>query len=102
MQALNRANEIRLARAELKRKLKADETTVSEVLEEMPDCIHSMLVIELLGAQRQWSKNRSRKLLHELAEHGVAHISEWRKCGALTDRERRIIAEWTDRKKGAK
>lgn len=90
MAALDRANEVRLARAELKRSIKAGATTAAEVIEpggRIPDCARSMTIGELLGSQERWGRVRVRKFLVRL------EISESRAVGNLTSRQRRVLAE---------
>ena len=56
MRALERANKVRLARAELKRKVSMDEIDVAEVILDCPWEAHSMAVADLLMSQRRWGQ----------------------------------------------
>lgn len=85
MQALARANKVRLARAELKRAIGAGRRNVIDVIVESPWEADSMSLSELLCSQRRWGRARSRKLLSSAA------ISEGKKIGSLTERQRRIL-----------
>ena len=85
MQALARANKVRLARAELKRSIGAGRRSVIDVIVESPWEADSMSLSELLCSQRRWGRARSRKLLSSAA------ISEGKKIGSLTERQRRIL-----------
>ena len=85
MQALARANKVRLARAELKRAIGAGRCSVIDVIVESPWEADSMSLSELLCSQRRWGRARSRKLLSSAA------ISEGKKIGSLTERQRRIL-----------
>jgi hypothetical protein len=87
MQALSHANEVRLSRAELKRQILRRERSVEEVLADIPPEAESMRVVDLLRAQRGWGYTRARKLLVLLA------ISESKTVGALTDRQREMLAK---------
>jgi hypothetical protein len=63
MQALARANRVRLARAELKRSIGRGEVDVAEIIRECPWETESMTLAELLTSQRRWGRTRARKLL---------------------------------------
>ena len=84
--ALLRANEIRLARAELKRKVGAGTVTVSEVILNCPSEAASMTIGELLRSQRRWGSARRIKLL---ARIGMAETTT---IGSLTEFQRSTLA----------
>lgn len=86
MRALERANAVRLARAQLKRQIAHGRLSAADVLLELPSEAMSWSVGELLMSQRRWGCNRTRKLLCGL------QISENRRLGALTERQRRLLA----------
>jgi hypothetical protein len=85
MQALARANQVRLARAALKRDVSAGRREVTEVIVGSPWEADSMSLSELLCSQRRWGRARSRKLLSSIA------LSEGKRVGTLTDRQRRLL-----------
>jgi hypothetical protein len=85
MQALARANQVRLARAALKRDVSAGRRQVAEVIVDSPWEADSMSLSELLCSQRRWGRARSRKLLSSIA------LSEGKRVGTLTDRQRRLL-----------
>jgi hypothetical protein len=85
MQALARANQVRLARATLKRDISAGRRNITEVIMESPWEAESMSLSELLCSQRRWGRARSRKLLVS------ATLSEGKRVGTLTERQRRIL-----------
>jgi hypothetical protein len=87
MRALERANAVRLARAELKRQIAHGRLSAGDVLLELPSEAMSWPVGELLMSQRRWGCNRTRKLLSAL------QISENRHLGKLTERQRRLLAD---------
>jgi hypothetical protein len=87
MRALERANEVRLKRAELKRRIADGHLTAADVVLELPPEAKNWSVGELLKCQRRWGSIRSHKLLAGL------QISEKRPIGNLTDRQRRLIAD---------
>jgi hypothetical protein len=87
MRALARANEVRLARAELKRAIGRGEVGVAEVIRDCPWETESMTLGELLTSQRRWGRTRTRKLLQGLA------LSENKRIGTLTPRQRALLAD---------
>ncbi len=86
MQALQRANEVRLARAELKRRVKKRAVTVSEVILTCPPEAHRMPIGELLESQPRWGAARCRNLLDEIG------MPETKTVGSMTERQRRVLA----------
>lgn len=86
LRALEQANAVRLARAELKRRIAEGEVTAAEIILTCPGEAHRWTVSELLVAQRRWGVTRCRKFLER------NHISEIKQIGALTDRQRRMLA----------
>jgi hypothetical protein len=86
MQALERANLVRLARAELKRSIARGDIDASEVVQECPWETESMTIAELLASQRRWGQTRVRKFLGSLA------LNENKKLGTLTSRQRLLLS----------
>lgn len=86
MQALQRANEVRLARAALKRKIADGELTVADVVRSCPWEAASMTITDLLDSQRQWGTTRCRKFLAEIG------LPETKPVGSMTDRQRSLLA----------
>jgi hypothetical protein len=86
LRALERANEIRLARAALKRNIGLGEVSAAEVILECPDAACSWPIGDLLMSQRRWGSTRCRKFLSR------NHIIETKPVGTLTDRQRRVLA----------
>jgi hypothetical protein len=86
MQALARANRVRLARAELKRSIGRGDLDIAEVIQDAPWEAESMTLAELLTSQRRWGRTRARKLLQTLA------LSENKRIGTLTPRQRALLA----------
>lgn len=90
MQALTRANKVRLLRAEAKNKLAKGEVKASDLLDGDHSPIYylqSCTIAELLRSQRRWGATRTRKFLSEL------QIREHRSIEDLTRRQRKQIAE---------
>ncbi len=87
LRALEHANAVRLARAELKRKIADGGASAAEVILECPEAVRKWTVAELLMSQRRWGSTRCRKFLER---NGVSEIKA---IGALTDRQRHLLAE---------
>ena len=86
MQALARANRVRLARAELKRSIARGEAEAAEVIVSCPWEAESMTLAELLTSQRRWGRTRARKFLVGLA------LTENKRLGTLTARQRELLS----------
>jgi hypothetical protein len=86
LRALARANEVRLARAELKRQIADGEISAAHIILECPWEAASMTVSDLLTSQRRWGSTRCRKLLQSIP------MSENKTVGSLTERQRRALA----------
>jgi hypothetical protein len=86
LRALERANEIRLARAAIKRRIALGQVSAAEVILDCPDAAHSWPVGDLLMSQRRWGSTRCRKFLSQ------NHIIETKPIGTLTDRQRQLLA----------
>lgn len=87
LRALERANEIRLERAALKRRIAAGEVPAAEVILHPPKAAESWSVGDLLMSQRRWGTTRCHRFL---ARNG---ITETKPIGTLTDRQRRLLAD---------
>lgn len=85
MQALARANRVRLARAELKRSIARGEVEAANVVRDCPWETESMTLAELLTSQRRWGRTRARKFLLGLA------LNENKRLGTLTSRQRALL-----------
>jgi hypothetical protein len=86
LRALGRANEVRLARAELKRRVATGELSAGEVVLDPPWEARSMAVADLLMTQRRWGITRCRRVLAQVP------VSETKQIGALTERQRLALA----------
>ena len=86
LRALGKANRVRLARAELKRKVAAGEVTAAGVALECPWEAASMEIGDLLRSQRRWGAARVRRLLVSVG------LPEHKQIGTLTDRQRKLLA----------
>jgi hypothetical protein len=86
LRALEHANAVRLARAELKRRIAEGQVTAAEIILDCPEAAQRWTVAELLVAQRRWGVTRCRKFLER------NHVSEIKPIGTLTERQRRMLA----------
>ena len=87
LRALEHANAIRLARAELKRRIAVGEVSAAEVILECPVAANRWTVSELLLSQRRWGSTRCRKFLERTG------VSEIKLIGSLTERQRKLLAD---------
>jgi len=90
LQALQRANRVRLARAELKRRIAEGENSAAEVILTSPWEASSMAIGDVLMSQRRWGGTRCRKFL------AMFRISETKTIGSLTERQRHALAAQLD------
>src|SRR2546423_5953662 len=86
LRALEQANRVRLARAELKRRVALQQTSVVEVILDCPWQAESMSVSDLLMSQRRWGRARCRRLLVSLG------IPENKQIGTFTERQRLALS----------
>ena len=86
MRALERANQVRLARAELKRQVAMGIVEASGVILECPWEADSMAVADLLMSQRRWGQTRCRRFLSQIP------MSEKKTVGSMTERQRQTLA----------
>src|SRR5881392_2725786 len=85
LRALEQANRVRLARAELKRRVALQQTSVVEVILDCPWQAESMSISDLLMSQRRWGRARCRRLLVSLG------IPENKQIGTFTERQRSAL-----------
>lgn len=90
LRALERANEVRLARAELKRRVSSGEINAADVVMTSPWEAESMTISDLLKSQRRWGTTRCRKFVQ------CVPLSENKTIGSLTDRQRAAVALMLD------
>jgi hypothetical protein len=82
MEALQRANDIRSRRAQLKRDLKAGRTPIHELLLEPPDYLQTAKVFDLLLAVPKYGRVKVNKILSQ------CRISPSKTLGGLSERQR--------------
>jgi hypothetical protein len=86
MEALKQANRVRLARAELKRRVAEGEVSAAAVVLRCPWEAESMTIADLLTSQHRWGKTRCRRFLT-----GVPML-ETKTIGSMTERQRHALA----------
>ena len=86
LRALEHANRVRLARADLKRRIAAQQVSAAEVVLNCPWEAASMDISDLLMSQRRWGRARCRRLLLSLG------LPENKQIGTLTARQRQALA----------
>jgi hypothetical protein len=87
LKALEHANRVRLARAEMKRGIASGDLGVIEVIVGCPWQVHSMSISDLLMSQKRWGRARCRRLLTSIG------VPENKPVGTLTERQRSALAD---------
>jgi hypothetical protein len=82
MEALRRANEIRTARAQLKRDLKGGRRSIHDLLLEPPEYIETAKVFDMLLAVPKYGRVKVNKVLQ------LCRISPSKTIGGLSQRQR--------------
>jgi hypothetical protein len=86
LRALEHANHVRLARADLKRRIGAGLTTAGDVVASPPPEVEGMTIFALMMSQRRWGRTRCRRVLVSLG------VPENKRIGTLTARQRSLLA----------
>ena len=87
LNALARANQLRAARAGLKRQIASGEVNCAELILRPRWEIERMPIAQLLATQRSWGEERCRKFLRRMKISGIRPI------GSISERERQLLAE---------
>ena len=87
MEALQRANDIRSRRAQLKRDLKAGRQPIHELLLDPPDYLETAKVFDLLLAVPKYGRVKVNKILSN------CRISPSKTIGGLSERQRTELVE---------
>lgn len=82
MDALGKANDIRVERAEFKRDLKAGRKTAHDYLLDPPDWLKTMKVVDLLLALPKYGRVKVNKILAQ------CHMSPTKTLGGMSARQR--------------
>jgi hypothetical protein len=86
VRALQQANDVRVARADLKRRVRAGGLGAAEVILTAPWQARTMTVSQLLMSQRSWGRIRCQRLLVSIG------VLENKQIGTLTERQRQALA----------
>lgn len=82
MDALARANDVRVKRAKLKKDLKDGKVRVEQILGKPPEYVETAKVLDILMAVPKFGRVKARRFL------GTCRISESKTVGGLSDRQR--------------
>ena len=82
MEALKRANDIRVKRAQLKKNLKSGEVSIEEILREPPEYVGTAKVFDMLMAVPKFGRVKAARLLNQ------CRISQSKTVGGLSERQR--------------
>lgn len=87
MDALQRANEIRTRRAQLKRDLRAGKTRIDQLLTDPPEFLETAKVFDMLLAVPKYGRVKANKILQQ------CRISPSKTVGGLSERQRAELVE---------
>jgi hypothetical protein len=82
MDALKRANDVRVKRAQLKKDLKDGKVRIEQILGKPPEYVETAKVLDILMAVPKFGRVKARRFL------GVCRISESKTVGGLSERQR--------------
>ena len=82
MEALKRANEIRVRRAQLKKDLKDGRVQIEDVLRDPPEYVETAKVFDMLMAVPKFGRVKAARLLNQ------CRISQSKTVGGLSERQR--------------
>jgi hypothetical protein len=82
MEALKRANDIRVRRAKLKKDLKDGRVRVQQILSSPPDYVETAKVFDILMAVPKFGRVKAARFLNQ------CRISQSKTVGGLSDRQR--------------
>lgn len=82
MEALKRANDIRTARAKLKKDLKASRASINAILLDPPEYVMTAKVFDMLLAVPKYGRVKTNRILNQ------CRISPSKTIGGLSDRQR--------------
>jgi S13-like protein len=91
MEALKRANEIRVRRAQLKKDLKDGRLQIEEVLREPPEYVETAKVFDILMAVPKFGRVKAARFLNQ------CRISQSKTVGGLSERQRAELLSLFDR-----
>ncbi len=82
MDALKRANDVRVRRAQLKKDLKEGKVRIEQILGDPPDYVSTAKVVDLLMAVPKFGRVKATRFL------SICRISPSKTVGGLSDRQR--------------
>jgi hypothetical protein len=91
MEALKRANDIRVRRAQLKKDLKDGRVRVEDVLGDPPDYVETAKVFDILLAVPKFGRVKAARFLNQ------CRISQSKTVGGLSERQRAELVALFDR-----
>ena len=91
MEALKRANDIRVRRAKLKKDLKDGRVRVQTILGDPPDYVETAKVFDILMAVPKFGRVKAARFLNQ------CRISQSKTVGGLSDRQRAELVGLFDR-----
>jgi hypothetical protein len=87
MDALRRANDVRVRRAQLKKDLKDGRTRIQTILADPPEYVETAKVIDILMAVPKFGRVKAARFLN------TCRISQSKTVGGLSDRQRTELIE---------
>jgi hypothetical protein len=91
MEALKRANDIRVKRAQLKKDLKSGTVSIEQILKEPPEFVYTAKVFDMLMAVPKFGRVKAQRLLNQ------CRISQSKTVGGLSDRQRQELIDLFNR-----
>jgi hypothetical protein len=85
MEALKRANDIRVKRAKLKKDLKSGAVSIEQILAKPPEYVSTAKVFDMLMAVPKFGRVKSLRMLNQ------CRISQSKTVGGLSDRQRQEL-----------
>src|ERR1700759_4474256 len=82
MEALKRANDIRVKRAQLKKDLKAGTVSIEQILAAPPEYVSTAKGFDMLMAVPKFESVKAARLINQ------CRTSQWKTVGGLSDRQR--------------
>jgi hypothetical protein len=82
MDALKRANDIRVRRAQLKKDLKSGAVRIDEILDDPPEFVATAKVFDMLMAVPKFGRVKAARFLNQ------CRVSQSKTVGGLSDRQR--------------
>jgi len=91
MEALKRANDIRVKRAQLKKDLKSGAVSIEVILAEPPEYVSTAKVFDMLMAVPKFGRVKAQRMLNQ------CRISQSKTVGGLSDRQRQELIDLFNR-----